>query len=212
MTKLWMDVLGQHPHLSIVDLVRIPRNEASVFSPGNFNRPEKGKRDRAQVTYGTGNDEYFSNLKRTREVSARLVAELLEIPYESLTPNHLRLFIFLHECGHADDFVLRYLQAPDGSLRDPFEATNEWEWEGSEEMRQLPIPNLLPGELRMYAGFVPLPDLVRGLNIPPDVQRLIDAGEKEKVLELQERAYKNTRMERAADTFAAEFMKKNSLI
>lgn len=202
--ELWPHVVAAFPYLGIVRLQPMT-GSFSQTSAGVF-RTEKLTIECAE----NGTEEAFEELMQSRRRSAELVAERLGIDFKDLNPHALRNFIFLHECGHADQYIKQFFaplaltNSPHTAQKKSAEAFTQYLLD---ELKTLPIPKYGPVALRqMYAkhSFV-LPCLVG--DYLGKKEGITDA-EIERVISLQEKAYKNLPSERHADDFAVRFLKK----
>lgn len=204
-TDLWSELLLQYPSLSCVECVFGSKESADMqFMPGP--PPKMFFPEHAPLAI-------FEHALETRPVSCQLVCELLGIPKVELTPQLLRVFIFLHECGHAHDFVENFcgfstLEHPENSIKRFEEACMRCNERQDIELKSLPIPMTPSGFL---ASRRESPDYVQSLVSEylkkPDVtEEDFDA-----VLQTLERAYKALPSESYADAFAKRFLVDRSM-
>lgn len=159
--------------------------------------------------------EMIEELMHHRKKSVEMVARDLGIEVEAVTPRLLKIFIFLHEVGHVHDYLINFLKPlqESGSTQPKTTATERYQERNKQDYASLPIPNGAPSGLAMWTA---MPDIfwdavkrhMPSGVIPPELARMTPT----ELVALQEEAYKTTTGERIADTFAADFMKKNDLI
>ena len=88
--------------------------------------------------------EHMKKLLDTRRSSNELIAGMLGIKSEHLTPELLRRFIISHELGHAADYVKNYESNPDYQGA---EAAEEWNMHYEANLLTMPVRGLDPAEL-----------------------------------------------------------------
>lgn len=131
-----------------------------------------------------------------------LVSDLLEIKSENLSSDLAKLFTFLHEIGHALDYLEKLkVEIEQGKIKRW--AKMKHSTERKLEMRRLPIPHLLPAEIKY------LIENEEFETLPPQTQERIGNGEADKILEEQIKAYHELPSEEKADSFATDFIKKH---
>ena len=149
------------------------------------------------VTDNVGIKHYEEILKK-RKASVEQAAEMLNIAPEQMTPKLLRLFIFLHEFGHAHDYIINYAKKENGPTL--------WNERKAKQTASLPIPILVPPALRLKIEQNQIEDL------PLEAQELIKKGGAEEVLHRQDLAYRNLPKERYADQFAVDFIARHNIL
>ena len=138
-------------------------------------------------------------------MSARKAAEMIGRASGEITGRELQEFIFLHELGHASDFLRNFAMDPDIGEANAVQA---WKDASAQEMEGLPVPHVFPNELSeaatKYGDVTMLADEFPEAKVAMDrlgftsLQQLLDA---------QETAYRNLRKESFADKFAADLFK-----
>jgi len=205
----WRLVLHKHPELA--EVVR-EQDNSSRFDGGSIMCPTS-EEETLKITYNNLDLSVIEELMQHRPKSAALVAEQLGISREELSPLLLKTFIFLHEFGHAYDYLLNFLKP----LRDEKDAlpkthaTANWRAKFKDEMAALPIPNMNPSRLRMFSMFAPLPELAKQQGATDEIVRLAER-DPEAVLQLQEESYKSGESEKRADSFATSILREHVLM
>lgn len=171
--------------------------------------------DPISFEFTDANLETIEELMHHRKKSVEMVARNLGIKVEAVTPRLLKVFIFLHEIGHVYDYLTNFLKPlqESGSENPKTTATARRQERNRQDFASLPIPNGAPSGLAIWTA---IPDIfwdavkryMPSEVIPPELARMTPA----ELVALQEEAYKSTQEERTADTFAADFIKKNGLI
>ncbi len=131
-----------------------------------------------------------------------ITAELLGIESEKLTPELAKLFSFLHEVGHSLDYMENLKIERDQNKIKKW-AKIKHSTDRKLQMRTLPIPGLIPAEIKY------LIENEETDNLPSNIQERIKNGEAEKILEEQTKAYRELPSEKKADQFATAFMKEH---
>lgn len=206
--SIWQLAVREIPEFHHVE---VRSDTSDRFSGGGIYCPGD-EDDTLHFKYTALNREMLLELMEHRPRSTELVAQQLGIAREELTPEILRVFIFLHEAGHALDYLKNFLapRIAQGSQTPKKEATEEWEQRFFAELRSLPVPNTDPSTLRAFSGFAPMDEFIAQHGASPDLIAHAKSNP-EGVIRLQEEAYKNGESERRADEFAATFMRKHNL-
>ena len=161
--------------------------------------------DRAQI------DELMTHRKR----SVELVAEMLEITPQQVSPALLKVFIFLHEAGHAYDYIKNFLEKEMGRCDTPkATATAAWRHRFETEMASLPVPKVTPSALKARIDFaheVIGVDTLDDLSPDGEIVRLAKE-DPATLLRMQEEAYKSGESEQRADAFAVALIQRHKLI
>jgi hypothetical protein len=150
----------------------------------------------------------FENAIESRPVSCRLVCELLGIQKEELTPQLLRVFIFLHECGHAHDFVENFCGLPlpahpETALKRFEDACMRCNERQDVELESLPIPMTPSG---LLASRKESPEYATELVSHYLETDKVEEADFALVFERLEKAYKGLPSESYADAFAKKFL------
>ena len=158
--------------------------------------------------------EIFEKLKFTRPTSFELAAQKLGFTLETLTPALLRSFIFLHECGHAHDFVFNFVGI--STVEHPEQARPRFEdacmrcnERQDYELKKLPIPVTPSG---FNASKVEYPDFLATLVADYLKKDSVTESDLNSVYIDLERAYKNLPSEVYADDFAKKFLTDQNLL
>lgn len=159
-----------------------------------------------RIVVYTGNSFHYDQLLTQREISSRTAAEMIGIDFEEIkrNPQILALFIFLHEIGHARDYILNYLKGLRGN--DEYSPAKSWNENTEQEQGKLYIPNCNPAQARaMYESG----ELKVYFDQYRDYYQQHSINSPEELLEANERVYRNLPKEKYADQFAADFIKKH---
>lgn len=188
--------------------------KTSRFHGGRTIAP-KAEEDSVSFEFTDANLKMIEELMQHRRKSVEMVANNLGIKVDAVTPRLLKVFIFLHEIGHVHDYLINFLRPLQlsGSENPKTTATAHYAERNQQDYARLPIPNGAPSGLAMWTA---IPDIfwdtvkrhMPSEVIPPELARLTPI----ELVALQEAAYKATTGERIADTFAADFIKKNDLV
>jgi len=151
-----------------------------------------------------------------RKRSVELVAEMLGIAPQEVSPLLLKVFIFLHETGHAFDYIQNFLaQEVKRTCETPkATATAAWSQRFAAEMASLPVPNVTPSALKTridFANEIAGPDSLNDLSTDSEIVRLAKK-EPATLLSQQEEAYKAGESEQRADAFAVAVIQRHKLI
>ncbi len=201
--ELWIQVVERYPILSRVEIITPSDVHRLQFTGGEFVLPNEEYPDPAIILV-PGNEKDFEKLKQDRRVAAQITAESLGISFEDLSPRLLKNAIFLHELGHAYDYLSNV--ASDAEIGQE-NAPMVWRDFFFRQMETLPVPGLSPSELK--ASLVSFPTLDAFLDDRPKTrERLLqlDVTTIEQLLEIQERAYRSLPKELFADQFAARWL------
>ncbi|MAG11973.1 MAG: hypothetical protein CMI52_04185 [Parcubacteria group bacterium] len=139
--------------------------------------------------------EHFDGLMREYTSSISLCAERIGVSFEDMTPSSLAAFIFLHEMGHAYDYLEN---VPDGEVKRK---------KRFDEMATLPLPGWAPSRARH--AFVPGGQLALWFEANKDALAQQGYDSPEVMLDAQARAYRDLPSEVVADEFAVGIMQKH---
>ncbi len=206
---LWQSLQKENPQLSTVHVEDVSaRSDATFeFTAGDFVPPARTQ-DKPKIRIATADVGSLENMLTTREASVRIIAELLDLPFEKISKELLLAFILAHEAGHAQDFVTNYQDVGSDKLAN----SNVWTDQYIEQLDTLPVPRLTPSDLKNTinnsGGYVRF--CARFSLLP---QRLADRGitSEEQLLVAQERAYRSLPRESYADQFAASHIKQHAV-
>jgi hypothetical protein len=207
--ELYMFLIEDYPELESLEITSGTKEQFPVleYTGGFWKRPsDLNTNPSIVVALGTGSN-HSQSLFQDREFSARRAAKDLEVDYSLLqqNPELLGLFIFLHEIGHAHEYINEYANNPE-FLDKGIDPSKENENVREKEMMSLPVPNANPvrvkqmytrGELTQYFDLYRQYYLEKGIS---SAEELVTA---------QERSYKDLPTEKYADQFAAQVLKKH---
>lgn len=202
--KLYQHVLTDNPELDqlgieIATKEQYPKLE---YTGGFWRRPDLNNPNSRIVIEASGTKHYESLLQE-REISARAAAEMLGINFSILQqhPDILAMFVFVHELGHAKDFIINYLNNPN-----VVNAVAANRGKKITEMNSLPVPGKSPVEIKKMANSGELEKYY--------MKYLFHYREKgvfssEELLKIQEESYRNLPSESYADRFATQTLRKH---
>ncbi len=203
---IWTKLLELYPALQSIDCIFDAEDTSLMqFMPGP---PPK--------LYFPANADLkiFASFLSSRPISCELVCKQLSIPASKLTPQFLRAFIFLHECGHAHDFIVNFsnfstLDHPENSFTRFEDACMRCNERQEYELRKLPIPVTPAGFLASKREY---PQFLEQLMYDYLGKEGLTDDDYTKVFEELEHAYKKLPSEQYADDFAAKFMRENNCL
>ncbi|MFA6963903.1 MAG: hypothetical protein WC227_04335 [Patescibacteria group bacterium] len=203
----YLAALEDFPHLDQMQVeLATSQQYPNLKYTGGFWRKPQSDADAPKIVVIMGQNGLYEQLLIDRELSARKSAEIIGIDFEVMKehPNILKLFIFLHEIGHVEDYITNFRKKSELDGSDPVQAKRE---KRNREMVTLPIPGVSPdlarrmydsGELQTYyAKYQQNYQRIRGLM---SVEELLDANEI---------AYHELPSERYADQRAGEILRKH---
>lgn len=202
--KIWKEVLAVYPNLSRVEIIVPDADTSLAYTGGEFLHPDNDNPDPAIVIL-PADGSLYERLKETRPLAIKIQADLLGRKVEELTGEDIKKFIFLHEVGHAYDFITNFESDPQIGKED---AVHTWNMLRTDQMDSLPVSGLDPNDLKMAIGEIK--ELVDFINMRPEVEfRLKELGIESinDLLVAQELGYRNLPKESFADQFAARFLK-----
>lgn len=201
---LYMTVLTDYPELAQMDVQTGDKEQYPVleFTGGFWICPEDSN-DAPVIVVNINDEEHYGHLISDRRRSVEVAARLLNIRFEDIErdPRILKLFIFLHEIGHAHDYIATYL-----NKWGPREAVVKNREKREEEMNSLPVPGhssvsvkklYRNGKLKEYFDMNKSYFEARGITSA------------EAVAHAQEDEYRTIGSEAYADNFAAEVLTKH---
>jgi hypothetical protein len=201
MNELREAVILQYPALKDVFV--------EMFQGDEFGRPEYSgaafvvtRENVPKILMALSGPEHVKYLMEMRPTAIELVAEGLGVAPEDITPELLEAFIFLHEYGHAKDYLTNYRGESDNATHSHEEAIQEWNEHYKASLLSLPVPGFDPSDLRtevtacggVQAFYEQHPNLVNPHGITPLTQ--------DDLFREQEMAYRNLPHEKYADDFA----------
>lgn len=204
--SLWAELLVLYPSLSTVQWQSTDASaEMMQFIPGP-----------PPILYFPENAplEIFEKLRTTRPTSFSLAVKTLSISESALSPELLRSFIFLHECGHAHDFIFQFVGTtssdhPEQSLPRFEEACMRCNERQDFELKKLPIPVTPSG---FNASRIEYPDFLATLVAEYLKKESVTDADLDAVYRELELAYKALPSEVYADEFAKKFLVDHHLL
>lgn len=206
---LFFRVVEDFPELDQLNVVAGTKKQHPVleYTGGFYRRPDTANPNPSIVVYVI-NNRHYDRLIQDRELSARTAAQLIGIDFEALRqhPDILARFIFLHEIGHAQDYITHYQNDPRNGVDTTYNPVKTNQEAHARQMNTLPYPGwnpadirrkLLNGELAKEYEKYHLYFQQRGINSP------------EELATAQEIAYRNLPKESYADQFAARMLRKH---
>ena len=198
----WDIALSDYPELKQVQVLKSDSTKHPVLehTAGFFRNPSEWEKIPTIVIASQVPDEHFETLKTTRRRSIEIISELIGVKPDQLTSKTLKIFIFLHELGHAQEFI-SYVQ----QLESHAKASEKWKARYAAEIETLPVPGMNPAILRQKIEAGELPKIVSGSSDP----RIHDSISAEEIMAIQDEAYRHLPKEAYADNLAAEIIRKN---
>ncbi len=197
---IWTNILELYPPLQSIDCI-FDADDTSLmqFMPGP--PPKLYFPENADLAL-------FSTFLSTRPLSCKLACEQLGIDMSQLTPELLRAFIFLHECGHAHDFIVNFsnfssLDHPENSSTRFEDACMRCNERQEYELKKLPIPVTPAGFLASRREYPQFLDQLISEYLQKDV---LTEDDYSRVLFDLEHAYKELPSEKYADDFAVRYL------
>lgn len=202
-------MVKENPFLSDVEVIFISADK-EPNTGGVFDIRKVDETTYTPTIFIVENDaQHTAKILQDRKSSNEIVASLLGMEFEKLTPELLRLFIIAHELGHATDYIKNYESNP--SYANVAEASEEWDMHYEVNLSSLPVPHFDPAQLtEKIAGYSNIKEFVIDY---PEAKSYVQSEEittLEQLLHDQEVAYRNSPYEKYADNFAAKFLKKNA--
>ncbi len=181
---------------------------------GGCIEPPTSEQDDIVIHFTDADRAQIEELMTHRKRSVELVAEMLEITSQQVSPALLKVFIFLHEAGHAYDYIKNFLEKEMGRCDTPkATATSAWRHCFETEMASLPVPNISPSALKARIDFAHEIALEALDDLSTDTEIVRRAKEEpEALLREQEEAYKSGESEQRADAFAVALIQRRKLI
>lgn len=155
----YLAALEDFPHLDQMQVESATAQQYPVLEhTGGFWRRPQTSGEAPKIVVNMEQNQHYERLLVDRELSARKSAEVIGIDFEVMKqhPNILKLFIFLHEIGHVEDYITNFQKKSESDGSDPVQTNLE---KRNQEMATLPIPGTNPpqakqmfdkGELQLY--------------------------------------------------------------
>lgn len=161
----------------------------------------------AVVEFPYNNFAEMDRLIADRALANGIIGELLGVEDIEKRKDLIAIFIFLHEFGHALDYVENYLNNPQLDGADAFET---WQMAYDAEKAGLPVPDVHPSDLKFtLAQFENLEQLFASRPEFRDLCQKINVQSIEELIWRQEKSYRALPAESYADNFAVNFIKKH---
>ncbi len=187
--------LREYPEVVGVDVVaKGPEDVPKLaHAPGFARHQSVSETGRPMVVMNVDSGmSHIDRLMQEAQFSVQLCAEKLGLSAENITSSQLGAFIFLHELGHAYDYIVR---VPDGA---------EKKQKRVAEMATLPLPGWTPSKARR--AFAPGGRLALWFEQNREEIALQGYHSHDELLEAQSRAYRLLPSEMVADEFAVHIM------
>lgn len=204
---VYIQVLQDFPELEQIEIIAGNREKDETLekTDGYFKKPADLQSSAQVIMDMEKNDEKYQELIRSRKSSVETNAKMLGISPEDIVnnPRILKLFIFLHELGHAHEYINQFQKK---MMTDKsFNPITQWDERSEKELMTLPVPgstppfilemqknNELPGYYEKYREYYQN----LGINSP------------EELIIAQDKAYRKLSRENYADNFARDFLLK----
>ena len=203
---MWQTLLELYPPLQSIDCIFDADDKSMMqFMPGP--PPKLFFPEQADL-------QFFADLKVNRPLSCELACKQLGIELDQLTPEFLRAFIFLHECGHAHDFIVNFsnfstLEHPENSFLRFEDACMRCNERQEYELKKLPIPVTPSGFLASKREY---PQYLEQLLSEYLQKSEITDDDYVRVFTELEHSYKSLPSEQYADNFAVTFLRSQHFI
>jgi hypothetical protein len=203
---LYMDLLTEYPELEEIDVMIASAAEKPVLGKtiGRFVLPD----DHTPNPTIQLNQSAHAAAMEMDTTTISEIAKRIGVEPEILqkNPEMLQTFIFLHELGHAYDFVKNYLHNPMAADKN-FNPTQAMMQQSKHEMATMLIPGLSPSQvlrLQEQGRF----DLVEHYNKHKLFFWAKGIRSPEKLFEVMQVNYRNLPKEQFADNFAVQILHK----
>lgn|GEM_PF-1060412 len=207
-----------------IEIVTPKDDEPLSRTPGFFHIDEKKDADGHDLLVPTIMvSEMASKIDRERrKISIEQMAAKFGLRAEDLSDRFLRVFIFFHEVGHAQDYTTNYLE-----YDTPEHATNKWSDVYNKELRTLPLPGIMPsvaascynnsfGEPEAFLQHMIAhlqkyrPDFIKDYqDFSDQFRKKLESTTIGQLMVENEKAYRAMPSEAYADNFAADFIKQH---
>ncbi len=205
LAKVYSNILTEQPELHIVKITDMDIQSNAHFSSCSVRNgkfiPEIGFNFRKQETY----------IDSSLEFTLRQMAIQLGARYEDIKDNKklVTTFIFLHEFGHAKDFMDNYLKPKEDKGKKPFaevlkNAITETNEHRLKDLMTLPVPSHI--DLSKWEDFRKYTKRLETFGIKPDKYGQISH---EQLNIAQSISYREMSSESFADSFAIDYIRKH---
>jgi hypothetical protein len=200
--KLFQYLFTDHPELNILDIEIATKEQYPVleYTGGFWRRPDINNPN-PRVFIEVSGTKHYEHLLKDRELSARAAAEMIGIDFSVIQqhPEVLSMFIFLHEVGHADDYIKNYLNNP--NIDDPVVVNLETK---KNEVNSLPIPGVSSADAKKLENSGKLAEYYQKFRLFYEAKGIFSP---EELLKINEIAYRKLPSESYADNFAAQTLR-----
>ena len=187
---------------------------AVLFSePEEYNKPMGGSRLFApngvdqRVEVRLGSEKHLDAEREKRTIFIARMAELLHIQPDDVNAEIFDTFLFLHEYGHAQDYVTNYLDNAELAEIPAPELANSWRTEYARQKSALPITEVTGEEMEAMLKQKSFDQILQEYPTMKERVEALGIHTLEEVITAQNLAYRNLPAEQYADTFAAQFIK-----
>lgn len=207
--KVLLLLLNQNPDLSRVEVV-FDSDHEKIYSGGSFNviEVEEGVFIPTISINNAMDIEKIKQLFRFRKFSVEIISKMMGIDSDAMTPELLRIYIILHEFGHALDFIKNYEQNEEYGEGEAVEA---WDFHYDSNKSLFPYEGMDPAELleeiMTYDSFDQFLEAHREQFEKFDLKNIESLKD---LMLAQEIAYRSSPFEKYADDFALKFLKNNA--
>jgi hypothetical protein len=201
-------VIAIYPELEDIDL------SVLFLDPKNYEQDIRGSHmvPDSEETHGInidmGGELQLELAKTKRPVSVEIAAKLIGIAPEHLTSEVFNTFVFLHEYGHAHDFVTHYQNAEASKSLTTDQMADVWHTDYVQQRSKLPIPNTSTAELIEKLSKESLVEFLKTRPVTNARLNSLNLKTTQEVINAQDAAYRSIPKEKYADAFAASFIKK----
>jgi len=205
--QAYMTMLRDHPEMAQLNVHAGSKEQYPTleFTGGFWKRPEN-KDENPSIVVEMSSEGHYQQLMVDRETSARRAADMLGIDFEELkqNPKLLKLFVFLHEVGHAQDYIMHYRNDPRNGTEPDYDPVSENQKKRDAEMASLPVPGANPVRVRKMLEEGTLGPYFQKYKAHYET-RGIDTIDQ--LVAAQEEAYRSLPSEHYPDMFAARVLR-----
>jgi hypothetical protein len=205
--ELYMYVIDEYPEMRRLNVISGDKKQHPIleFTGGFFKRPTE-EEPAPSIIVAMNDVSHYEKLMVERELSARRAADLIGITFDVLKarPEILKYFIFLHEIGHAHEYINDYFNNPEFGF-DEKKAVLANRLKRNEELNALPVSGENPVLVRKkyYSG-----ELASYYEARKNYYQNKGSNSPEELMLKHEQAYRDLPTEKYADEFAAHFLRK----
>lgn len=202
--NIWKEILSRFPELSRVEIIVPDKDKTLSYTGGEFILPNEENPDPAIVIL-PADDSLYEKLKETRPLAIKIAGDLVNKEVKEMSGEDIKKFIFLHEVGHAYDFISNFENDPQiGEEMSVY----TWNMLRYEEMSSLPIPHYDPNDLNMFITSSGIKEVADLIQKQPEIENRIkelNISTIQELLDRQEISYRKLQKEAFADQFAGRF-------